>query len=408
MAVRRFGGAVLTAVWMIAILGCHPRAVEIADRCAELPANVQLPDGFYPLRDHYLINNADDNYNGWPRYIVSDRDNMIMCYVPAQQFTMGGGIGSDEVPAREVVVGHFYMDLHEVTNAQYDRFRKAAGERCWGAQLADPFKLFSSSKLDRYRGKGRPWIESEAYHTYPYEYVNREQGKQMLYPETALNFWFWQGQTPADIDYYLDYWQPGLNNNHPVRAVSWWEAMYYAKWTHKTLPTEAQWEAAARGGDRRLYPWGNNEVSDVTRYLCNARTGGGDLYDGYEYTAPVLSYAGGVSPFGVFNMSGNVWEWCVDWYDPGRFAYPSDEDPPSELQRGAVNFGDRHYPNPITKQVRETRVGPIRGDERTLRGGSFADPIEQCRTTSRMASRPDVHANNFGFRCILPLPEECH
>jgi len=388
-------------VLLIAGIGCQVTS-PLVDRHVVLPPGVELPEGFYPLRGQYSPDNPEDNYNGWPRYIVCDRDNMVMAYVPAQTITMGGGIDTDEVPARIVEINHFYIDIHEVTNVQFDRFRKAAQERGPLAQMADPFDLFFHPKLDGYRVMDRPWVESEAYHTYPYEFYNREHSKQKLYPETALNYWFWKGQTPCDIDFYLDYWKPGLNNNHPVRNTSWWEAWYYSKWSRKTLPTEAQWEAAARGGDRRIYPWGNDKESELSRYLCNARTGR-ENFDGYEYTAPVLSFAAGISPCGAYNMAGNVWEWCVDWYDPGRYAYPSEEDPATGLERGVKPFGDRNYPNPPAKDIREARVGPLRGDERVIRGGSFADSIERCRVDARSAARPDVHQNNFGFRCALPL-----
>ena len=395
--------AMSVAGLMVAVgTGCAG-TTPLADRYVQLPPGVELPPGFYPLAGQYDPQDPDDHYDGWPRYIACDADNMVMAYVPTQTVTIGGGTGDDEVPARHVEVSHFYVDVHEVTNVQFDRFRKAAGERGFCSQVFDPANLVFHSELDDYRTKDRPWMESEAYHTYKYEYINRERAKQMLYPETRLNFWFWNGQTPCDIDFYLDYWKPGLNNNHPVRNVSWWEAGYYAWWSGKLLPTEAQWEAAARGDDRRAYPWGNDEHTDVTNYLCNARTGR-DNFDGYEHTAPVLSYAAGVSPCGAYQMSGNVAEWCADWYDPGRYAYPSEEDPPSGLERGPKAFGDRHYPNPLAKRTRDSRVGPLRGDQRVVRGGSFTDPIDRCRVDARSGARPDVHQHNVGFRCVLMLP----
>jgi len=320
-------------------VGCSHHS-PLADHHAELPDGVVLPEGFAPLVGHYGTGNPDDDYMGWPRYIVSERDNMIMCYVPTQEFTMGGGLQVDEVPARTVVVNHFYIDLHEVTNSQFHQFARSAKRH---------------------------------------------------------------GAKACNLDQYKEYWIPGLNNNHPVRNVSWRQALAYAQWAGKCLPTEAQWEAAARGIDRRIYPWGNEDVSEVTRFLCNARTGLED-YDGYSYTAPVMNFAAGVSPFGVFNMSGNVWEWCDDYYDPGRYAYPSAEDPATGLERGPKPFGDSNYPNPLDKDIREARVGPLRGDERVIRGGSFADPIERCRVDTRAGARPDVHQNNIGFRCVLPLP----
>jgi formylglycine-generating enzyme required for sulfatase activity len=287
-----------------------------------------LPSGFHPLAKQSDLTNEADHYNGWPRYIVCKRDGMIMAYVPTQTVLMGGGTDKDERPARNIVVNHFYMDIHEVTNRQFSKYGGGS------------FKAF---------------------------------------------------------------WKSGFNDDHPARNVSWFAASGYAKWAGKSLPTEAQWETAARGDDARIYPWGNEEQSEVTHYLCNALTGRGD-FDGYEFAAPAMNFAAGVSPHGMFNMAGNVWEWCADNYDPGRYAYPNDEDPPTGLQRGPKPFGDANYPNPEAKDVREARVGPQLGDERVVRGGSFADPIDRCRVDARMGIRPGATLPNVGFRTVLRLP----
>ncbi len=341
-SIDRLGGmGLLAAVLLAAALGagCSHHS-PLADLGAALPAGVALPEGFHPLAGHYDPANPDDHYNGWPRYIVCEKDNMVMAYVPSQKFTMGGGLASDEVPARQAEVSHFYIDTHEVTNGQFHRFAKAAA-------------LKSCRQHDAYR----------------------------------------------------EYFVCGVNNDHPVRNVSWIDARYYCKWAGRMLPTEAHWEAAARGDDRRAYPWGNETQIEATRYLCNCRTERPD-FDGYEYTAPVMSFAAGVSPYGAFQMSGNVAEWCADWYDPGRAAYPSDEDLGTGLQRGARQFGDANYPNPLQKIIREARVGPLRGDEKAIRGGSFCDPIERCRVDSRKAAGPGAYPHNVGFRGVLLLPPE--
>jgi len=355
--IQAFGyfGTLLACIAMLLAsgAGCSHNRCPLADYNVQLPPHVQLPENFYPLVRSYQPDHEGDTYDGWPRYIVDTRDGAIMAYVPTQTILMGGGTDADAVPAREVVVNHFYMDLHEVTNAQYHRFRKACAERPDDDELGDPL-----SRCPR-----------------------------------------------VSMDDYLEYWVPGLNNDHPVRNVSWWQAWYYARWARKELPTEAQWEAAARGDDGRLYPWGNEPYSEVTRYLCNARTDR-EGFDGYEYTAPVLSFAAGVSPFGIYQLAGNVAEWCRDYYDPARYAYPSDADPPTGLERGARPFGELYYPNPLEKYLRESRVGPFRGDQRVIRGGSFADPIERCRVDMRRAARPDVHSFDVGFRCVLPLPPD--
>lgn len=347
---RAIPGRIASAGILLSIAlttGCEMKAYhDCCKRDSGLAENVKLPHGFMPLKG-YSVEDAATHFNGWPRYIVSRRDGSVMAYVPSQEIQMGGGTQPDEVPLRHVRVNHFYIDLHEVTNAQFARFAykvKAADTQC-------PFA--EESLLCRFR----------------------------------------------------DYWTPCVNDAHPVRNVSWREAAHYSWMMRKHLPTEAQWEAAARGSDGRVYPWGNQTESDVTRYLCNSSTGR-DNWDGYEYTAPVSSYAAGVSPYGAFNMSGNVREWCGDWYDLGRYAYPSDEDPAGPLVRGALPFGDLYYPNPRAKDIPEARVGPMVGSEKAIRGGAFNDPIERCRVDSRWAAGPDVHMNNVGFRTILPLDPE--
>jgi len=350
--IRWYATAGMVLGMLLAVnIGCQPKAMPIADYHACLPAGVNLPPGFHPLRDHSNTDDPQDSYNGWPRYIVSVKDHMIMAYVPAQTVMIGGGLDEDEVPARQVVVNHFYMDIHEVTNIQFDRFYRSC-------------RLFAKDE-----------------------------------PEYS----YWTHKAPRVNNKYMEYFSPGANDAHPVRNVSWWDAWSYGQRLHKELPTEAQWEAAARGDDRRIFPWGNEDQSEVTHYLCNARTGRED-FDGYEYTAPVKSYSAGISPFGIFNMAGNVGEWCADWYDPGRYAYPSEEDPPTGLERGARPFGDRNYPNPPAKKLRESRVGPIGGDQRVIRGGSFTDDIERCRVDVREGTKPEVCRYNVGFRCVLPLP----
>lgn len=313
---------------------------SLADYTATLAEGVSLPAGCYPLAGHYSLDNESDQYDGWPRFIVSEADEMVMVYVPAQVFRMGGGLNDNSVPQRSVIVNHFYIDIHEVTNAQFSKFhKKTAGM----GQSADPDDSF-----------GR-------------------------------------------------YWVPGLNDSDPVRNVTWFEADDYSRHVGRQLPTEAQWEAAARGSDQRIYPWGDEEQSDLTRYLCNAKT---DLanYDGHAYVAPAMNYSAGVSPFGAFNMAGNVSEWCSDWYDAGRYAYPSSEDPATAKPRGAKPFGDENYPDPITKIHRASRVGPMIGSQRVIRGGSYAAEIEQCRVETRAAAIPGTRQSHVGFRCVLPLP----
>jgi len=167
--------------------------------------------------------------------------------------------------------------------------------------------------------------------------------------------------------------QPVWNkDDHPVVNVSWQDAAAYAKWARASLPTEAQWEKAARGTDGRRYPWGNERPNEGGRYRCNYRPRHGKG-DGYGYTAPVGSFPTGASPYGCMDMAGNVWEWCADWYD-----------------------GDYYSKSPSRNPT-----GPPSGNERVLRGGSWVGHVRLVRSSLRLRHLPDNRGVSFGFRCVL-------
>ncbi len=153
------------------------------------------------------------------------------------------------------------------------------------------------------------------------------------------------------------------NDRHPVVNVTWPEARAYAEWAGKCLPTEAQWEKAARGTDARAFPWGN-EPPDEDRARHRDPSG--------EGTSAVGSHPAGRSPYGVLDMLGNAWEWVADWYAADAFARGAARDP----------------------------IGPVEGASRVLRGGVWDDRDSGLRVTRRRRSRPESRYDFVGFRCV--------
>lgn len=232
-----------------------------------------------------------------------------LVYHPPGTFIMGALPGADpyaevwERPPHEVTLSGFWMETTEVSNARY--------ALCVAAGVCSlPLRTSSRTRGDYYGN-------------------------------------------PAFAEY------PMVNVTHA-------QAAQFCEWAGGRLPTEAEWEYAARFNDGRLYPWGNEQD------LGRGQFGRGEGSD----TEPVTAFPGGASALGVLNLAGNVWEWVADWYDAGYYAASPKENP----------------------------TGPTTGKERAARGGAFATDPQFVRNTNRFSLNPERGYTNVGFRCVTTNP----
>jgi formylglycine-generating enzyme len=251
----------------------------------------------------------------------SGPDEAEMALIPAGEFQMGcKGQGPEEEPVHTVCVDAFHMDKHEVTNRRFARFVRATGYR---------------TELER-SGRGFYYLGKD---------VKYDAGVTWRHPFA-----------PSDTLKGKGEW--------PVVWVGWNDAVEFCKWAGKRLPTEAEWEKAARGGlEGKKYPWGDADPASRACYGQPAETG---------RPGPVGKYA--ANGYGLFDMAGNVWEWCADWY--GKDYYKGS--PPK---------------NP---------AGPSLGESRVTRGGAWGEsPFDvDLRCSRRDNSLSASMFNNLGFRCV--------
>jgi formylglycine-generating enzyme required for sulfatase activity len=308
-----------------------------------------------------------------------------MVWVPGGEFSMGSdasndslcglpGLTHDALPIHRVRVDGFWMDATEVTNEQFEKFVKATGyvtiaERTPTQEefpTAPPENLVAGSTVFTPTDSPVP-LDSH------YRWWRYEKGANWRHPEGP------------DTDLKG-------REKHPVVHIAYPDAEAYAKWAGKRLPTEAEWEFAARGGAAgRLYPWGD-ELKPVGKWAANIYQGRFPTQDtgedGFKGIAPVAQFP--ANSYGLFDMAGNVWEWCSDWYRPDYYEQLE--------QRGAVT----HNPGGP-----DSSFDPVEPSEkkRVHRGGSFLCTDQYCTrymVGTRGKGEVTTGSNHLGFRCVKP------
>lgn len=312
--------------------------------------------------------------------ITNDTSTIGMVWVSGGTFMMGGDndqASADEFPKHPVTVDGFWMDATEVTNAQFEAFVKATGY----ITTAEKKPLWEELKKQLPPNTPQP-------------------PDSVLVPASLV---FKATSSQVDLSNYSQWWQwvEGANwlhpqgpnsyilgkENYPAVHISWDDAIAYCNWSGKRLPTEAEWEYACRGGlVNQVYSWGS-EALNAGKPKCNAWQGNfpykNDLSDGYYGAAPVKSYK--PNNFGLYDMAGNVWEWCSDYY---RHDYYTTTRNGATNPKGPANSYD---------------PDEVYTPKRVIRGGSFLCNDSYCsgyRAARRMKSSPDTGLEHLGFRCV--------
>ncbi|QIG52644.1 formylglycine-generating enzyme family protein [Nordella sp. HKS 07] len=302
-----------------------------------------------------------------------------MLWIPGGTFLMGSDHHyPEEAPSHKVSVGGFWMDARAVTNDEFSRFVEATGYITSAEKPADPRD---------YPGAKPELLAPSS--------VVFKKAAQRVDLTNRYNWWIYvrgadwrHPRGPASSI-------KGLGD-HPVVHVAYEDVEAYAKWAGKDIPTEAEWEFAARGGlEGAEYCWGNDFTPDG-QHLANTWQGEfpwqNKLEDGYEWTAPVGSFP--ANGYGLHDMAGNVWEWTSDWYQ----THGSIDSPCCTLEnpRGGTREASIATDQPEIKIPRKV-----------MKGGSYLCAPNYCRRyrpAARMAQPIDTSTCHLGFRCILRKP----
>lgn len=318
-------------------------------------------------------------------------DSTEMIEVPAGEFTMGwDGPGSrpDERPAHRVRLDAFWIDRTEVTNAQFRTFVETTAYVTTAERPVDWDELRAQLPPGTPKPPDDVLVPGSLVFTPPDHAVDLRDPSQ---------WWTW---TPGASWRHPE--GPGSDldgrEDHPVVHVSWEDAQAYATWAGKRLPTEAEWERAARyGNDGRRFLWGDS-LQPGGRAMANIWQGEFPhqnlIEDGFFGTAPVGSFP--PNALGLHDMAGNVWEWTADRYRPDTY----------QMRQGDLD-GDGCCSNPAGPESTLDPRNPHAPDSRVQKGGSFLCHISYCesyRPAAKMATPPDTGLSHLGFRCVSDTP----
>lgn len=340
-----------------------------AGKDSSISCQANLPSRFVSAADSFPILNGQSSTEG-------------MIKIPAGEFIMGASDkygGPDEYPRHKVKLDAFWIDATEVTNAGFQKFTRATGYLTTAEKRPDWEELKKQLPAGTAKPTENLLVPASLVFISPAHMVSLNDASQ---------WWVWKAgadwkhpQGPAS--------SIKGKENFPVVHISLYDAMAYCKWAGKRLPTEAEWEWAARGGlINKPFPWGDE---DIEAGIPKANTWQGifpvdnNEWDKYYSIAPVKSFQ--PNGYGLFDMAGNVWEWCSDWYRDDYY----------NMQGVMVNPA-----GPATSFDAMEPTVP----KKVVRGGSFLCNAEYCsgyRVSARMKTSPDTGLEHTGFRCVIDI-----
>ena len=309
-----------------------------------------------------------------------------MVWIPGGTF-MQGAVPQDkmamkhEKPAHKVHVDGFFMDIHEVTNAQFAKFVEETGY----VTIAE--REIDWEELKKQVPPGTPKPHDSILQPGSLVFKKTKSSVPNLYDYSQ--WWEWKiganWKHPNGPESNID-----GKENHPVVHIALEDALAYCKWAGRRLPTEAEWEYAARAGKKdNLFFWGN----DIAMLSKQANTWEGEFpvnnteQDGFERRAPVMSFP--KNDFGLYDMAGNVWEWTNDWYNTNYYSELAESNEVANNPKGAMKAFNANNPYAA---------------EKVIKGGSFLCSASYCasyRISARMATSPDSGMEHLGFRTVL-------